>query len=236
MPGRAIHDRHAADIGQHHAVGEMRDRFVRIADGERTVRQQIEQRVIVVGFFLFRTPAQHVGPSDQAGDAAVGVDQRIGFVPPRIAGEERKRLAQRHRRWQRVDLADHHVVDAQQLERVDAVFAHHMLAAPGDLLGQDRPLEQQHGQRVGGAGRDQQRAHQREVTGQFDREKDGGQRRAHGAAHHRRHADKRPYAMIARQPQAFQPACAAAEDQERRQHAAGGAGCECDDPDRRFHH
>jgi hypothetical protein len=127
---------------------------------------------------------------------AIGIDQRIGLVPARLAREERDGLVDGHGSRQRVDLAHHHVADAHELERIDAVFPDHVLAPTRDLLCQDRTFQQQHRQRVGGTGGNQERADQREISGQLGRKQDRCQRRAHGAAHHRGHADQCPCAMV----------------------------------------
>ena len=80
-----------------------------------------------------------------------------------------------------------------------AVFARDVLPAARDLLGQDRALEQQHGDRIGGRRRGEQRRQQHaDVAGQLDGEQGAGQRRAHGAAQHRGHAEQRPEARVAR--------------------------------------
>ncbi len=110
-----------------------------------------------------------------------------------------------------------------------------MLAAPRDLLGENGALEQQHGHRMRGAGRGEQRQQHVDVAGEFDGEHHAGQGRAHGAAHHRRHADQRPERAAAGQQMAFQPSRGAAEDQERRKHATRGPGRQRHDPDHGFH-
>ncbi|MET4203020.1 hypothetical protein ABIA95_005453 [Bradyrhizobium sp. LA8.1] len=92
------------------------------------------------------------------------------------AGEERYRFADGHRCGQSIDILHHHVVDAKQVERVDAVFAHDVLAAPRDLFGEDRALEQQHGERISRTRGNQKRSKHRKVAGQLDGEQDRSQR------------------------------------------------------------
>ena len=82
---------------------------------------------------------------------------------------------------------------------------------------------------------DGQRQKGASIVRQFKSEDDGGQRRAHCAAHHRRHADQRPEARIPeRQHCGAQRTCRTAHNQEWRQHAARGSRTKCDSPDYRL--
>jgi hypothetical protein len=80
LPGVTLHDRRPSDVRQYHPVCEMGNRLVRIADGKRTIRGPVEQRLIAV--WDFRTPAQNVSSPDDAGNLAASIKQWIGFVPP----------------------------------------------------------------------------------------------------------------------------------------------------------
>ena len=67
---------------------------------------------------------------------------------------------------------------------------------------------------------------------QLEHEKHAGQRRAHRAAHHGRHADHRPETGVTdREPLPDECAQRAADDQQRRQHAARSARAKRDRPD-----
>ena len=116
-----------------------------------------------------------------------------------------------------------------------AVFAGDVLAAPGDLLGQDRALEQQHGHRIGGRrGGEQRRQHMRRRRSARRRTARRSAARAscRPASRPCRAAPRSPASPGQARPD--QPAHGAAEDQQRRQHAARRAGRQRDEPDHRL--
>ena len=86
----------------------------------------------------------------------------------------------------------HDLADAMHVERVHRVLAEDVMAAPGDLLGQDRAAHQEDGDGVGRHAGDEQAGKQVPVVRQLDGEEHRRQGRAHRAAHHRGHADDRP--------------------------------------------
>ena len=60
-----------------------------------------------------------------------------------------------------LDSASHHLVDVMTLERIDAVFAVDVIAAPRDLLGEDRAPHDEHREAIrnGGGGQAAAAAH-----------------------------------------------------------------------------
>ena len=75
---------------------------------------------------------------------------------------------------------------------VDAVFAGDVMATARNFLRQDGALQQEHRDSLRRDAADQQRRQRIQIVSQFQREHQRCERRAHGAPHHRRHADHRP--------------------------------------------
>ena len=180
-------------------------------------------------------PAQGVRTRHEAEQAPASVHDRVGAVL-RLGLEEAHGVGEVHLARKRRRIGGHQLRGLQKLERVDGIFAKHVLAAPRDLLGQDRALHDEDADRVGRrAGRDGL-GDRRQMIGQLGGEERSGHRRAHDSAHDSRHPDHRPETGVAGEVLADQEARAAAEDQQRREDSAGGARTQSDQPDDRLDH
>ena len=139
---------------------------------------------------------------------------------------------QRHRRGNGLHVARHDVADPGQRKRIDAIFAHDMVPAPGDLLGQDRAAHQQHRHRMGRCAGGDQRQRARGYCRSAR-----PQRTSPSAARAWCRPSSPPWRAGARsrgsprQEAANRRAHRAAHDQQRREHAAGSSGTERDRPD-----
>ena len=155
-----------------------------------------------------------------------------GSAPGRAAGARRAR-----RRVIAVGmvatLAIHDLADAMDVERIDGVFAEDVMAAPGDLLGEDRAAQQQHGDGV--------RARRRRPAAPGSSVPVVGQLAGEDASRSAASASCRPSSRPCRpSPRGRrrrgrsgdgQGAERAAHHEQRREHAAGRARAQRDRPD-----
>ena len=93
------------------------------------------------------TPGQHCRRIDDTEHMPLRIDNGEARVLGAGVGQESGDLVQRHRLRQRLDVRRHDLLHPRQRERIDLVFARQMMAASGDLLGQDGTAHQQHGER-----------------------------------------------------------------------------------------
>ena len=130
------------------------------------------------------------------------------------------------------DVGGHHVADEQRLQRVDLVLAVDVVAAAGDLLGQDRALQDQHAQQMRGRAGDQQRQQRIDVMRQLDREHDARERRARDAGQRGGEPEQRvgPGRSV-RKDVPGDRADRGAEHQQRREDPAARVRAERDRPD-----
>ena len=84
--------------------------------------------------------------------------------------------------------ARHHLIHSVTLQRIDAVFAIDMEAAPRDLLGHDRARHGQHDKAVGDRHRQQHRQDRVDIVREPEGEHDGRERRAQHAGQRGGHA------------------------------------------------
>jgi hypothetical protein len=169
-------------------------------------------------------PGEEIRPAHHANQLAVVRHDRVEplmLMLVRRLPQVLRHLMTRHRRRQGGHTGARHLAHEDDFQRVDRVLAAQVIAAAAYLLSEDGPLEEQHGEAVRDAHRDQQRQQDVDLVGELEREDDAGERRPHGAAEDRAHADQRPEAGGHRRKDSrLDRAERAAHHQQRREHAA----------------
>lgn len=102
--------------------------------------------------------------------------------PARPITQEPCDLVERHVDRQGDHVATHDLAHEEDLERVDRELAAEVVAAPADLLGENRATESQHREAVRERDGDEERQQHVHVVGQLEREHDAREGRAHRAA------------------------------------------------------
>ena len=114
--------------------------------------------------------------ADESGRRRRGRGRAAGVAAGDPSGSDRRARPSGRVGFDGVDVGVHDLAHEGGLERVDGVLAHDVEAAPGHLLGQDRPLEHQHADQVGDGGGHQQGEQAVLVVGELEGEDDGGER------------------------------------------------------------
>lgn len=109
--------------------------------------------------------------------AAVGIEHRVEPLAPlrRTFSQCSIHVGQQAIRFHGIQIVSvHNLAHQGCFERVNGVFPHHMEAPPGDLLGEDGPLEYEDAHQVSEGRRYEQRKQAVRIMGQLEGEDDGG--------------------------------------------------------------
>jgi hypothetical protein len=115
-----LDDGHPTDVGLTHAIRQASNQF--LGNGNQDFFRtgelgQADQSVLVV-----HRPSEDVGSGNHADEFPLGIGDWIALVPQFGGGKELDCRTHRHRRRQSVHIANHHVLDANLLEGIDALF------------------------------------------------------------------------------------------------------------------
>ena len=141
----ALHHRQPANVAIQHFCERRIQRLVRKRD----------HQIHAAGFghrhlrlLLLPERANNVAPRDDADEPILIVHNQSSLSPTQVGiaeSDQIRKLRKFHRGGDARHVFVHHIAHAREFKRVNAVFARDVMAAPGELFGEDGTAHEQHG-------------------------------------------------------------------------------------------